>query len=344
MATRPIILTIALSLAICASVAGGVTYRVATDGNDNADGLSWATAFKTIQKGIDVSSHKDDIVEVNKGTYYENLLISNEMLRNNIQYPYSPKNGIIRSVNPNDWNVVAATIIDGNGADTVVNLSLDVSARLKGFTITGGQFGIFFEKGAKAVVSNCIVRNNKTAGVAVYQSTPTIMNSIIHNNGYQGIRAQYVYLTAKNNIIYGNNEGIAIKGPYTTGILRNNTITDNKSYGIKTSDANVSASNCILWNNGFDLSGCRAAYSCIKNTNDANGVGNISSDPCFVDAGGNNFHIGVRSPCVNAGDPGENYANQVDIDGDPRVIGERADIGADEVRAQPPDANTAEKK
>jgi hypothetical protein len=58
-------------------------------------------------------------------------------------------------------------------------------------------------------------------------------------------------------------------------------------------------------------------------------MGNISDDPLFF--GDDDYHLSFNSPCINAGDP--NYIpdpNEVDIDGDPRIIG-RIDMGADEV-------------
>lgn len=71
------------------------------------------------------------------------------------------------------------------------------------------------------------------------------------------------------------------------------------------------------------------------------GVGNINVAPRFVDADGpdndpatwedNDYHLSLRSPCVNAGDPAGSYTGQVDMDGEDRVMGSRVDIGADEL-------------
>jgi hypothetical protein len=80
------------------------------------------------------------------------------------------------------------------------------------------------------------------------------------------------------------------------------------------------------------------------------GTGNIDADPCFVapgywDANGTpddanddfwvdgDYHLMFGSPCVDAGDP--NYAGgaeETDLDGKPRVMGGRIDIGAYELR------------
>ncbi|MHC4574925.1 MAG: S8 family serine peptidase [Planctomycetota bacterium] len=60
------------------------------------------------------------------------------------------------------------------------------------------------------------------------------------------------------------------------------------------------------------------------------GGGNIDQDPCFADADANDFHLSSDSPCINAGDPNGNYTSQTDIDGHPRTMAARVDIGADE--------------
>ena len=59
------------------------------------------------------------------------------------------------------------------------------------------------------------------------------------------------------------------------------------------------------------------------------GIGNISSDPQFMPDG---YHLTNSSPCINAGDPDGNYTGQTDIDGNPRVMSGRVDMGADECR------------
>jgi hypothetical protein len=212
------------------------------------------------------------------------------------------------------------------------------ATKFKGFTVTGGSYGIVCDKGAVPVISNCIITKNTLMGVMLYQSTVNITNCIIRNNDGLGIFANSVGIYAKNNLIYDNNEGFTIFGPYTGGIIRNNTIVNNKNYGIKTEgEMKLSISNCIIRNNGVDVIGRIPAYSCFNEVNDTNGTGNIHSDPCFVDADANNFHISIRSPCVNAGDPNEAlYKGETDIDGEPRVIGGRVDIGADETKVSLP--------
>jgi hypothetical protein len=65
----------------------------------------------------------------------------------------------------------------------------------------------------------------------------------------------------------------------------------------------------------------------------------INHDPRFVKPGfggrgtwiEGDYHLRWDSPCINAGDGGGDYLNMVDLDGEPRVMGGRVDMGADEV-------------
>ncbi|MBA7681043.1 hypothetical protein ES703_89371 [subsurface metagenome] len=59
------------------------------------------------------------------------------------------------------------------------------------------------------------------------------------------------------------------------------------------------------------------------------GEGNIDADPLFADVAIGDYHLLASSPCINAGDP--NYVaepNETDLDGNPRVICGRIDMGA----------------
>ena len=122
----------------------------------------------------------------------------------------------------------------------------------------------------------------------------------------------------KNFVI--NNSSIAISLNYgSKPKIRNLTIVEN-GLGIaayENSDPDIS--NCIFWNNtDGNLYGCQARYSCIEGW--APGQGNISSDPLFVDAVNDDYHLksegwrwnmnskswtwdDVTSRCIDAGDP-----------------------------------------
>jgi len=66
------------------------------------------------------------------------------------------------------------------------------------------------------------------------------------------------------------------------------------------------------------------------------GDGNIDSDPCFANPGMPDPHLSNQSPCINAGDPCYTpEPNETDIDGDPRVMLGRGDMGADEFTDKP---------
>jgi hypothetical protein len=57
--------------------------------------------------------------------------------------------------------------------------------------------------------------------------------------------------------------------------------------------------------------------------------GNIDVDPLFADANNGNYHLLEDSPCIDAGDPNYPYdPNETDLDGKPRIIGGRIDMGA----------------
>jgi hypothetical protein len=113
--------------------------------------------------------------------------------------------------------------------------------------------------------------------------------------------------------------------------------------------------NCIFWgdipeeiNLGYK-STVLMTYSDIQGGWE--GEGNIDTDPCFVEPGywanandpnivlepndpnavwiDGDYHLLPSSPCIDAGDP--NYVagpNETDLDGKPRIIGGRIDMGA----------------
>ncbi|MCX7003995.1 MAG: hypothetical protein NTV22_12100, partial [bacterium] len=58
------------------------------------------------------------------------------------------------------------------------------------------------------------------------------------------------------------------------------------------------------------------------------GAGNITNDPQFVDVANNNFHLQMNSPCVDTGTNLAGMTLQRDLDGNPRIMYGRVDMGA----------------
>ncbi len=195
----------------------------------------------------------------------------------------------------------------------------------------GNGCAVFVDEGSP-IIDGCIVRNNSSSGTergSLYfdgYASPKIINCLIaRNHAYPGgICAWYSGGNAriKNCTIVSNNQVAWGGAIYWEG---SGTVT-----------------NCICRDNHFLYGGRREIrdnltvnYTNIEDNNDPNdsnyivGIGNIDADPCFVDA--NDFHLQEGSPCINAGDP--NYTagpGETDIDGQPRVMDMRIDMGADE--------------
>src|SRR3989304_674363 len=125
--------------------------------------------YGTIQSAI-IDCNNGDVIIVNQGTYYENINFGN-------------KNITLTSIDPNNPDVVANTIIDGQGRDSVVKFEGDEepNSLLTGFTITNGfapgsspgNYGFgggIHGQGTHATVLNCRIVNNSAGweGGGVY--------------------------------------------------------------------------------------------------------------------------------------------------------------------------------
>jgi hypothetical protein len=329
--------------------------------------------FSTIERGIYPSTYADTII-VKPGTYNENINLSDRYIT-------------LTSIDPNDSNIVASTVINGGENGSVVTFNYDCSV-LTGLTITNGgaEFGGGIDCNGQCeemapTISHCIItRNMASAGGGIYcrNSSPMISHCMITGNSAfssgGGICCEndntWYYPTINHCLIVGNGGysggGIYLEGGRPT--ISHCDIISNMSFvggGIFCADANTTVYQTILWadtgeggpeiliTNSEDpftikysdvqggLEG--ASYPPYNPPNwDAN---NIDADPMFVsdpnpgpdghwDDVNDNFgdlHLLSDSPCIDTGDP--NYIpglNETDMDGQPRVIGCRVDIGADE--------------
>jgi hypothetical protein len=335
--TKSVCIALGIYLTAMMSPVLATNYYVKTNGSDSANGLSWTTAFATMGKAITVSAN-GDVVDVNEGTYVGALTSG-----------YSGKRIHVRSTNPTDPNVVAATIIDaGSPATNVVRFVSGETSQsiLDGFTLTGGSYAVACGSGTSScpTVVNCIMRDNATGGFyAAISCSATVRDCQMINNGTNGVFAYGNSSSITGCRITGNGSlglDLAYSGGFS-GVLRNCVIANNGGYGIRFNTgstvgvenctivghttAGISGScgpikNCIVWTNHDDLSNCVATYSCIGDL-DLN-PGNIHGDPMFIDAAHGDYHLWSTSPCVDMGDPSSSYANE------PNGGGGRIDMGA----------------
>ena len=217
--------------------------------------------------------------------------------------------------------------------------------------ISGGAIELF---GDNMSIHNCVITGNSagyvypisSGGGAICcsgfdSSTLTISNCTISGNRtdrYGGgiLCADLSDVTVSNSVVWGN---YALEGNEVG--LRYGGFGP-PSLTISYSDIHDGAIGTYI------ESGCTLNW----------GPGNIDADPCFIEPGywadandpniiaepndpnavwiDGDYHLLPTSPCINTGDP--NYVpgpNETDLDGLPRIIGGRIDMGAYEFNHQP---------
>jgi hypothetical protein len=288
--------------------------------------------YYSIQIAINeaVSGHELAAAE---GIYLENI-------------DFKGKNLTVRSVNPDDPAVVAATVIDGGDDGSVVTFSNseDASCVLSGFTITGGNAdrggGIYCTGNSSPTITKCIITNNSAiidgGGMYSEDSSPTLTNCSFSNNSAAekggGIGNSNSSPTLTNCTFMGNSAlggGGMLNDSNSSPTLTNCTFTVNSAVlgggVLNINNSSPTLSNCILWGDTpdeiYELSGSTPVITYSDVQGGWSGSGNINADPCFVDPGNDDYHLLPNSVCIDSGD--SDYLpelNETDLDGHPRVI------------------------
>ncbi len=305
-------------------------------------GLSWKNAYIDLENGL-ARARRGNVsqIKVAKGEYTPSLPSENRtfsLVDGVKMYGGYPSGGGLRNWLTNEtilkWGQSTTSYVvtaDGVGAETIID----------GFTIKGASTaGVRFINNAEPVISHNKITKNAD-GINSESSNPKITNCIVCNNTYTGIRCIGAAPVIQNCEIYKNGfnqwgYGISVSSE-STAIVRNNTIAKNYDYGIYFSvDSSPSISNCIIWYNksgGTQINDfIIPTYSCIQGWQ-YGGPGNIIFPPLFVNADINDYHLWYNSPCIDAGDSNIVESDEMDIDGEPRRMGECSefvDMGADE--------------
>jgi YD repeat-containing protein len=193
-------------------------------------------------------------------------------------------------------------------------------------TYLQGQITRQTPSGTPLLEANLITQNTATegGGIGTYNGSPTIRNNLIISNTSTGPSGGALFIS-------GDFSDVTITG----NTIASNTSASSQGGGIFLQDGDAYISNCILWQNGGDLTNITATYSDVTDLSQSPGTGNISSDPLFVqttnpDAPGY-YRLSNTSPCNDSGDPSYQVEpDELDIDGKLRLVF-RIDMGADEL-------------
>ncbi len=308
------------ALLMMCSWAGAVEWYVDQDNvSGTYDGQSWATAYATIQAGIDAAAGGGE-VWVAEGIYTQTV-----SLRANVNvYGGFAGNEAARTDRRPALHVTA---IDGENTRRCV---VGANCTIDGFTITRGKAGGgggLYNVGASPQVVNCTFSENEatTYGGGVFNNggAPTFEacwfcdNVAPDGGGMCNIQGASPTLT---NCVFCGNEatswGAAMCNAHagTNPTITNCTFSGNAATsGGGTMSNNLSSvptvTNCVLWLNTpdeiYDFPGNAAtvSYSCVLGG--YQGTGNIGSvlddDPLFVDDLNEDFQLTAGSPCIDTG-------------------------------------------
>ncbi len=331
--------------------------RVAPNGTDDNDGLSWDHAKATISAALATSQYGDQ-VWVMSGTYRENIALKQGVGL------YGGFDGVENFLQDRARAQDPTSVIDG-GANPGISVarilpcSLD-NTILDGFVLENGSSdyggGLLCNYTDARIDGNLIASNAASrSGGGVYAvpfgglfaANRVTNNSLTHSTGYTAAVFQGNCVIA-SNLFYGNHDPFAGHVSMTDGLFIGNTVTRNATmfggYALGCGGTANIIDNIIAFNTyGVSEAGSNAYFvnDCIYGNgsqdfnpaaNDPNGQnGNIRVDPQFIDRQNNDYHLTPGSPCIDVGDVYYGWNYGLDLSGSPRINGKGIDMGCYEV-------------
>lgn len=274
--------------------------------DDSGDGLTPATAKRTIQAAVD-RAKDGDVVVVANGTYE----------------PFDADNKRIEIVSRFGYQY---TIVDGGSVRRCATLGHEESQTntvLRGFTLKNGD-----TTGDELVLWNC------GGGVC----GGTVQNC--HITGCHASKGGGAYYGRLENCLIEDNEADTYGGGSYYGTRVNCTIVGNRASYSGGGTYYGTSVNSIVWANSY---GRYTLYE--GNWHDGSfdhcvttpcpvGNGNRAADPGFTKPDVGDYTLANNSVCLDAGDA-DAVVTETDLAGNPRLAGIGVDIGAFELPRNP---------
>ncbi|MEJ0089382.1 MAG: choice-of-anchor Q domain-containing protein [Limisphaerales bacterium] len=310
--------------------------------------MTWATAATNIQDAINVSSD-GDLVLVTDGLYQTgatSLTGSNRVAVN--------KAITLQSINGPAKTIIKGYQVPGttNGTTAIRCVYLASGAVLSGFTLTNGATFSFggggvFCQSSNAIVDNCYIVNNASAGSAGGGATGgTFKNCVITGNIAFGIGGGgAAQCTLENCIIAGNRAVSSGGGVYFPISMVNCTVSGNSCgsafgggiYGGPGAPFRGIFLNTIIYFNDVSSSSpytnvyapvaLAVSNCCAPEFSGYIGSGCSTNWPGFYDTEHGDYRLQIGSPCINTGN-NDFVTNATDLAGNSRIFGGTVDMGA----------------
>jgi hypothetical protein len=280
--------------------------------------------FNTIQAAINAACPGDEII-VAAGTYKEAINFLGKAIA-------------LRSTNPNDPNVIAATVINGNGAYHVVQCvsSEGPDTILEGFTITGGNAngpewpdgkngGGMYCRFSSPTVVGCTFSGNTAeygGGLASRNGGPTVTNCTFKSNS--GEFGGGLYNFGCNPITVTNCTFISNSSEYGGGLQNDSSIA------VLTNCLFIANTSTFVGGGMYNLGGIPTVTNCTFAGNsaasDGGGMDNYDSTPSVANCifWGNTAATGSEiyggSPSVTYSDIQGGWSGTGNINLDPLFV------------------------